>query len=372
MSVFLPELTVTGVITELASIYANIINKKQELKSIPSPFLWGPPGIGKSDGVLELATMLEDMTGKRVSVTEIRLLLFSPIDLRGVPVADVNREFTDWLKPRILDLSASDEVINLLFLDELSAAPSSVQAAAYQLTLNRAIGEHKLPDNTIVIGAGNRTTDRSVAYKMPAALANRMMHFEIKADYRSWVNWAIANGDINSLVLGYLSYDSSKLYVEERSIDEVAFPSPRSWMFVSNILNAMDASDNIENYHSVIASCIGMGTAMEFIGWSRVLKDLPDAEKIASGMPCKCPKTPDAIYALVSVMSSYVTGREKHEKTGISMEELENLCAFCNQMPADYGLCFYQNILAAGDVRMKLMKVQEFSKWSKKHNLSVY
>ena len=221
-TMYIPEMPVTNVINELASIYIPLIRGKMPYSSIPSPFLWGPPGVGKSDGINELAEVLEKETGKKVKVTDIRLLLFSPIDLRGVPIADESRQFTDWLKPRILDLDPSDKVVNILFLDELSAAPQSVQAAAYQLTLNRSIGEHKLPDNTLVMAAGNRTTDRAVAYKMPSALANRMMHYEICVDFKTWSQWAIEKGNIHPYVLGYLSYDMSKLYITDKSIDEVA------------------------------------------------------------------------------------------------------------------------------------------------------
>lgn len=82
-------------------------------------------------------------------------------------------------------MDASDDIVNILFLDEISAAPQSVQAAAYQITLDRVVGEHKLPENCIVIAAGNRTTDKSVAFKMPKALANRLMHIEVEGSFKS-------------------------------------------------------------------------------------------------------------------------------------------------------------------------------------------
>ena len=91
-----------------------------------------------------------------------------------------------WLKPQIFQMNDSEDVVNILFLDEISAAPQSVQAAAYQITLDRVVGEHKLPENCIVIAAGNRVTDRSVAFKMPKALANRLMHFEVDGNFDSW------------------------------------------------------------------------------------------------------------------------------------------------------------------------------------------
>ena len=138
---------------------------------------------------------------KKVQVTDVRLLLFNPIDLRGIPTANADKTLAVWLKPQIFQMDASDEVINILFLDEITAAPQSVQAAAYQITLDRVIGEHRLPENCIVIAAGNRVTDKSVAFKMPKALANRLLHIEVSQSFASWRQWAIHNG-IHEKVLG--------------------------------------------------------------------------------------------------------------------------------------------------------------------------
>lgn len=367
-TMYIPEMPVTNVINELASIYIPLIRGQMPYSSIPSPFLWGPPGVGKSDGINELAEVLEKETGKKVKVTDIRLLLFSPIDLRGVPIADESRHFTDWLKPRILDLDSSEDVVNILFLDELSAAPQSVQAAAYQLTLNRSIGEHKLPDNTFVMAAGNRTTDRAVAYKMPSALANRMMHYEICVDFKTWSQWAIEKGNIHPYVLGYLSYDMSKLYVTDKSIDEVAFPTPRSWMFVSSILNTLGEIEDIGKCHSIISSCVGMGTAVEFIAWSKVYKDLPKTEDIFNGKAVSYPNSPDALYALIGSMTTYAVRREKEtEANGLTITELENVSRFCANIPADYAMSFYINIIGSKPIQMKLMKSPSFIEWSKRH-----
>lgn len=184
----IPEVTVSGLVQELGDLYTKAIQGGWPLTMLPTPFVWGPPGVGKSDGAKQLKVYIEKHTSKKVVVTDVRLLLFSPIDLRGIPVANQEKTFAEWLKPKIFDMDSSEDVINILFLDELTAAPPAVQAAAYQLTLDRRIGEHELPDNCLVIGAGNRTTDHSVAYRMPNALANRMQHYEVCPDLTAGVN----------------------------------------------------------------------------------------------------------------------------------------------------------------------------------------
>lgn len=367
----IPRLSVGQAIHELAEVYVSVIRRNIPIRTIPAPFLWGPPGVGKSDGVQELADTLRKETGKKVVVTDVRLLLFSPVDLRGVPVADASRQFTDWLRPRIFNLDPSEDVINILFLDELSAAPQSIQAAAYQITLNRTVGEHTLPENTLIIAAGNRTTDRSVAFRMPNALANRLIHFEIGIDFDSWADWAIDH-QVNPLVLGYLTYDHSKLFAEEVGLEEVAFRTPRSWMFVSNLLNALGEngpaeSEDVAKYYTLISSCIGSGAALEFTAWCRVYKGLPKPEDVAQGRNPEYPRSQDALYALISALTAYISGREKQEDSELTLTELENICGYANKFPADFATCFYRNITALESIRLKLMKSVSFKEWTKKN-----
>lgn len=356
-------LPVSKVVEVLARLYVSVIKSGMSLKSIPSAFLWGPPGVGKSESIRELADRLEEETGKTVIVRDIRLLLFSPIDLRGVPVADESKSFTDWLKPRIFDLDPGTDVINIVFLDELSSAPPSIQAAAYQITLDHMVGEHELPDNTVVLAAGNRTSDRSVVYRMPAALANRLMHFEVGIDFDSWAKWAIEYGEIHPLVLGYLSYDVSKLYCEGKGKDIVAFPTPRSWMFVSNILKTFGENEDMDRCYPLICSCIGSGTALEFIAWCRTREDLPKVEDIMNGRDAQRPKTQDAVYILMASISTYVLNREKNTEDGMSMNELNNMCNYCRSFPMDYLTSLYSSLIRDEKLCLKLMKVGAFKEW---------
>ena len=97
--------------------------------------LWGPPGIGKSQGVREIADNIKAKTGKKVHITDVRLLLFNPVDLRGIPTANADKTLAVWLRPQIFQMDAGDDTINILLLDEISAAPQSVQALRTRLLL---------------------------------------------------------------------------------------------------------------------------------------------------------------------------------------------------------------------------------------------
>lgn len=351
----IPSMTVGKLVESLSQTYCAVIEKGIPVKTVPSVMMWGPPGVGKSQAVRQLADRISAKTGKRTNVTDVRLLLFNPIDLRGIPTANAEKTLAVWLKPQIFRMDEGSDVINILFLDEISAAPQSVQAAAYQITLDRVIGEHKLPENCIVIAAGNRLTDKSVAYKMPKALANRMLHIEIEGSFESWKKWAIQKG-INEKVVGFLSFRQDYLMCFESSADDLAFATPRSWEMVSNLLN--NVSDNISQMYPLIAGLVGSGTAVELRTWDKIYRELPPIEDIFSGKYPSVPKGTDALYALVSSMTAYAR-EHKHEMTKIAAS-----IAYAELMPPDFSTVLMKDYMYIEEgYKSKLMKIPEFSKW---------
>ncbi len=317
--------------------------------------MWGPPGVGKSQAVRQIGKEIEERTGKNVNITDVRLLLFNPIDLRGIPTSNEDKTLAVWLKPQIFQMDESDSVINILFLDEISAAPQSVQAAAYQITLDRVVGEHRLPENCIVIAAGNRTTDKSVAFKMPKALANRLMHIEVEGSFNSWKQWAIQNG-VNEKVVGFLTFRRECLMNFNSGDDDLAFATPRSWEMVSNILNCVDP--DLEKVYSLVAGIIGTGLAIEFRTWSKVYDDLPDIEDIFDGKQSKVPSRTDAMYALCASMTAYA--REHKDDFG----RIANSIKYAGKMPPDFSTVLLKDYMyIEKDYRTKLLNIPEFSAW---------
>lgn len=350
-----PQMTVDKIVNVLTDMYTSVISNDLPIKSMPPVMLWGPPGVGKSQAVRQMAEKVGEKTGKKVAVTDVRLLLFNPIDLRGIPTANADKTLAVWLKPQIFQMDEDESVINVLFLDELSAAPQSVQAAAYQITLDRVVGEHRLPDNCIVIAAGNRTTDKSVAFKMPKALANRLMHIEVESSTESWKKWAIGTG-INEKIVGFLSFKPDYLMKFDASSEDLAFPTPRSWEMVSNILNYVD--DDIDRMYSLIAGLIGTGAAVEFRTWAKVYSELPEIEEIFDGKDPKMPRNTDAMYALVSSMVAYA--REHKD----DMNRIANSIRYGDRMPPDFSAVLLKDYMyIEEDYRLKLMMVPEFKAW---------
>ena len=345
------KLTPNQMIKVLTPLYASG-------EQVPTVMLWGQPGIGKSDGVRGLAEKLQETTKKEVIVHDVRLLLFNPVDLRGIPVADANKEFAKWLRPQIFNMDASDDVINLLFLDEVTAAPPTVQASAYQLTLDRKVGEHKLPDNCIIMCAGNRVQDKGVAYKMPTPLANRMTHFEIHCEIDDWKDWAIPNG-IHPLVLGFLNFRNTLLNKFDASSDDSAFPTPRSWAFVSKYLHIYK---DIDSAYPMVAGSIGEGTAVEFKSFSKTYGNLPNIDDILNGKDVKIDASkPDIVCALSSALVSRAS-----KATDV---QLQNIMQFImnSGMSKEFSVLTVKDLLRVDDVKIRLISLPEWMKWSTAH-----
>ena len=239
-------------------------------------FLWGPPGIGKSDIVGQITDELSNS-----HLIDIRLSLWEPTDIKGIPYFDSNTGTMVWAPPAELpsaEFAAQYDWV-VLFLDEMNSAAPSVQAAAYQLILNRRIGQYKLPDNVLIIAAGNREADKGVTYRMPAPLANRFVHLELTVSFDDWFQWAVVNRQ-HTDVIGYLTFAKKDLYDFDPKSPSRSFATPRSWSFVSELIE-----DDIDDATTtdLVSGAVGEGLAVKFMAHRKVASSMPNPTDILAG-----------------------------------------------------------------------------------------
>ena len=238
-------------------------------------FIWGPPGIGKSDIIHQIGNELEAL------VIDVRLSLWEPTDIKGIPYYAANDNKMVWAPPAELPdaKTAKKHKWIILFLDEMNSAAPAVQAAAYQLILNRRVGQYVLPDNVLIVAAGNREADKGVTYRMPAPLANRFVHLEMAVSFDDWFEWAVANNQ-HADVVGYLQFAKKDLYDFDPKIPSRSFATPRSWSFVSELLE--DDEDEATTT-DLVSGAVGEGLAVKFMAHRKVASQLPNPTDILAG-----------------------------------------------------------------------------------------
>ena len=265
-------------------------------------FMWGPPGIGKSDIVSQIGAETNR------PVVDVRLALWEPTDIKGIPYYSANDNAMVWAPP--IELPTDPKSNAILFLDELNSAPPAVQAAAYQLILNRRVGTYVLPEGVDIVAAGNRDGDKGVTYRMPAPLANRFVHLELKVDFDDWQDWATLNG-IHPEVVGYVGYAKQDLYDYDPKSPSKPFATPRSWSFVSDLV--ADSDIDTDTLTNRVSGAIGDGLAVKFMAHRKIASKLPTPSDILDG------KVKDLEVKEVSAMYSLTVGlcyelKERSEK----------------------------------------------------------
>ncbi len=311
--------------------------------------MWGPPGVGKSQIVMQVAAK------HNVPVIDIRLSQMEPSDLRGIPFRV--GEHVEWAVPAMLPDAQRHGAQGILFLDEITSAPPSVSAAAYQLILDRKLGAYEVPLGWAIFAAGNRQGDRGVTYSMPAPLANRFSHFEISVNLDDWVAWAYQHG-IDERVIGFLRFRPELLFDFDPAHNPVAFPSPRSWEFAHRALQKF--GHNREMLVGSLQACVGPAAGIELSAFVENLDKLPDIDAIVNGESVKVPKEIDLQYAVASAL----VGRAiKAKETPDAQQVWGRILDFAGSFSQrEMGVMLVSDMHRA--VGQDLFAVPQFSNWA--------
>lgn len=208
--------------------------------------IWGPPGIGKSSVVAQVAAK------NGMQLVDLRISQLAPTDLRGLPVPETEKGFATWYPPNFLPRDENSR--GILFLDEINMAPPVVQGIAQQLVLDRRTGDYKLPDGWYIWAAGNRKSDGASVYEMKSPLANRFIHLSAKPDMDSYVDYMAAR-DYTPEVMAFLLGNPELLHkMPVGGGSSLAWPSPRMW----------DEGDKLHYRKLPIEPAVGLGVQRQF------------------------------------------------------------------------------------------------------------
>lgn len=311
--------------------------------------IWGPPGVGKSQIVAQVAKR------HNVPAIDIRLSQMEPSDLRGIPFRVEDK--VEWALPSMLPNAEVHGAAGILFLDEITSAPPSVSAAAYQLILDRKLGDYEVPDGWAICAAGNRQGDRGVTYTMPAPLANRFQHYELEVNLDDWVSWAYAH-NIDERIIAFLRFRPELLFDFDPAHNPVAFPSPRSWEFTHNALQKF--FDHPELFLGTLQACVGPAAGVELNAFIANMENMPDLDAIIAGEDVPAPKEIDLQYATATAL----VGRAIRAKETADAEKVHGrILDYARNFPQrEMGVMLVSDMhRAIGD---DIFAVPEFASWA--------
>ena len=302
----------------------------------------GPPGVGKSRIMFQVAEKLN------MKIIDMRLSIRDAVDLRGIPMTKDGR--TLWCPPDELPREGK----GILFLDELTAAPPPVQVAAYQLILDRGIGEYRLPDGWTVMAAGNREEDGAVVYKMSSALNSRLVHIGMDTSagvfHPDWHNWAIQS-NVHPHVIAFNKQFPDELNQFDKS--KKAYPCARTWEFVSDILKQQTKSEMVE--HALISGTIGPEMAIKFKGHLKFYRELPMLDEILKNPKgAIVPKDVSARYAISAALATRAT-----------VQNFDAILTYASRLPSEFTVMTVQDSLRAS--KQSLASTKPFQEWAMKN-----
>lgn len=300
------------------------------------------------DGEGRVFTADDEPVPVRPYFVDLRAVLLDPVDLRGIPSIVDGR--TRWHVPEFFPRDGR----GILFLDEVNAAPQLVQAALYQLVLDRRLGEYALPAGWSIMAAGNRETDRAVVSRMSSALGSRFCpHIEVEVDLKDWIAWALGAG-VAMEVIAFIRWRPGLLHVFDPSKNERTFPCPRTWEFVSDFLKAGPAPEYEFDLYSGI---VGEGAASEFVGFLRVYRSLPDLDEIERAPESARVPSESEVSVLYAVAGALARRA--------SVQNFGAVLKYAGRLPAEFGVVLVRD---AERLHPEVKKTRAYVEWQSAHS----
>ncbi|MDQ3748830.1 MAG: AAA family ATPase [Acidobacteriota bacterium] len=292
----------------------------KSLRSLKLSFmLWGATGVGKSEAVRQLAAELN------AELRDIRLCQKQPTDIGGLPALDHDKEQTVFYLPAFLEPRADGKPV-VLFFDEISLAPDDTRSAVLGILEERRQGNVEIPDNWIIVAAGNRPEDLANARGLGAAANRRLLHIVIEPQLEATLEYFLKIGVIAE-VLAFLKVFPQHLSGEEsaRMQKHELYPRPASWEKVSNVLGELRGADR-RTKHLAVAGIIGDSVAAEFMLLAEEVKNMKSVDElleIQRKTPSKIGKyLPDTVNGLYAL--SFAVASRASEETAVELLELVN------------------------------------------------
>lgn len=294
------------------------------------PYVISSPGMGKSAITHTVANEFN------LKMIDHRLSTSSPEDMSGLPHFNARgrAEFAPFedLFPLDDDPLPQGKDGWMLFLDEFSSAPKSIQAPAYKLILDRMTGQRKLNERVAIAAAGNHATDRAIVNPISTALQSRMVHLELELSFDEWLLDVAIKENYDPRIIAFLSQYPSKLMDFRPDHQEKTFCCPRTWEFMNKLVIGKSIT---EEKAAMYAGTITSGVAAEFLQFSLLSGSMIKvADILANPVSCPIPGDNSLRWATVSHMMEKITE-----------DNFAKLATYANRFSLDFRVLFYRSVM---------------------------
>ena len=299
----------------------------------------GPPGGGKTSLVKQVA---EDLDIGFILVH----LPTRVVEDFGLPVfdrhPDTGKTGVSMTNPHWFPSIDNDKVPEngILLFDDRNQAGPDLQKVLAHIIQERDLNGHKLKPGWMIVSTGNRIKDRAGASRVLSHLRDRETTVSLDTDPDTWIKYATRNG-VNPMVTSFIRFRPDLLHPEPKNTDEI-HPSPRSWTEgVSKAIGVVPA----EAEYETIVGDVGEGVGIEFTGFLKTYRDLPDIDKWIADPQAVKKKTIDKMN--LSTQHALV-GAVAHRTT---LDNFTNVVELCGKMKREFDiLCIQTVVLSATDV----------------------
>lgn len=292
-------------------------NSMKEGKYISSTFIYGAPGVGKTQMIAALADKLG------ISLIVLDLPNIERVDLAGLPKVwertDIKQKPGDrtseedfdagYIRPSsMFPTKQTNEKGGILFLDEMANAEPHVLRALNRFIQERGLNGYVLPENWIIVAAGNRAsdTDGAMDFQQNQALASRFTFMNLVPTVEEWCAWARDNNKkrengvrrvlttgqkvertyIPEELIAYIARPANHewFYKSDGSTGAGNYPNPRNWEKVAITLELLVTEDGLDSWKEInfndsyiqrrIAADIGNNATVKLLEYFEVFRSL--------------------------------------------------------------------------------------------------
>ena len=209
--------------------------------------LIGPPGIGKTAIMKQVAAECDcplvaySMT-HHTRQSAIGLPFISQKVYNGVQCSVTEYTMSEIVAAIYDKMQQTGKKSGMLFLDEINCVSETLTPVMLQLLQNKTFGNIPLPEDWIIVAAGNPPEYNKSVRELDMVTMDRVKHIDVAADLEVWQRYAVAR-DIHLVVRTYLSVWPDHFYRITETERGLCFVTARGWEDMSLMLRAMEEDD---------------------------------------------------------------------------------------------------------------------------------